>query len=607
MEVFGLERRNILLIEILIVFFYIFCYNIYFYCIENNKNDLDEINFDIFGISKEEAKLNSEKYPYIEENLKQKNNNINIPDNINNNIIVGIDFGTINSGFTYNIENDITKMKINQKEPSEFGLSRKNQKGIYYSSSSSVSMMNYQKNELNSIIYIRGIKSILYPNNKIINDNICFIYPKSIINGLNILNALIEYFIMIKIDILKEINENPKFKKEDENEDKILWIISIPSAWKEFEKQLIKDALIKSGMNNNKLIYESDAASLAFFYDTYIPDTIKKHNKYFMLIDSGGYSVDITVNKILDKKGSLKEIISTSSNSGAYKISEEIIKILEEIFGKSAINKVKKNEPGEWIKTIKDINKAIENTYCLDGIEIFNVNAHFNTKAKNPFIYYQNSKYEIEYNGYSLSIPANLIGKIILNNINYIKQNIEEIIKILNNKKIKLDSIIITGGLSQSNIFKNEMENYSKGKKFKIDYLTSYKTVISKGSVLYGIINDKTLTRISPITIGIENNDKIEILIKKDDEINNSLTVIKYIKPILENQKIIQVNIYVSDEKILLSNELKNKFFGRLLLKLNKEKQSIIQLTIKYDICLNFYAINYENGRQIETEFQYFK
>ena len=599
-------KINILFIQILIALFAIIISNIMY---AFNKKDKKEINFNIFGITKEDAKLSAEKYPYIEENLnKKKKNYIN---KINNDIIIGIDFGSINSGFAYNIDNDISKIKIYKKNPTDIGLSRKNQKGINYSSTSSVSMMNYIKKELDNIIYIKGIKTILYSNNsKIINDNLCYIYPDNIISELNISNALKEYFIMLKNDILKGINEYSKLKKEDENEEKILWVLSIPSIWKEFEKQLIKDALIKSGMNNNKLIFESDAVSLAFFNDRYISDIYKKRNKYFMLIDAGGYSIDITVNKIIDKKGSFKEIEKSSANNlGIDNIIKEIIKIFEAVFGKSNIDKVKNNEPGEWIKTLKDINKAIENTYCFDGIEIFDLNAHFNIKIKNSIVLYKNHKYKIDYNGYYLSIPSNLFGIIILNNLNHIIKIIEGILEKLNIKNIKLDSIMITGGFSQNKIFRNEIEKYFyKNKRIGIEYLSSYQTVISKGSVLYGAINDKILLRISQITLGISHNDKIEILIKKDDEIQNSLTIIKYLKPILENQKIIQVNIYVSnDTQILNDKDLENLFFGRLLLKINNKKQSIIQLIIKYDVCLNFFANDYENGKEIEIEFQYFK
>ena len=562
-----------------------------------------KLNMNIFKISKE-VEFESDKFPFVKvNNVKIKFNKINENKKTNNLITVGIDFGSINSGFSFNIGNDITKINLNKKFPTEIILSKKSQKGMLHSTTSQISMMNYKKSELNNIIYIKSVKNILNSRNNTINDNICFIYPKEIINELNIENTLIEYFGMLKNNIITKIYENYELEKEDRKEDKILWIISIPSTWEEFEKQLLKNTLIKSGMKNNKLLYQSDAASLSMYYDKYVPDKIKKINKIFMLIDAGGYSVDINVNEIIDRKGSIKELINTTSDYlGIYNITEEVIKILESFLGEFYINYIKNEEPGEWLKILRDINKAIENTYCLNGIEVFDI------KHKKGIILYKNFKYTIEFDGYSIIIPSDLIGQILLNNINSIIFNIEEVIKELNLNNFKLDNIIITGGLSQNKIFQKQIEDFFiKKNKITVKYLSSYETIISKGLVLYGINNEIIISRKSPITIGIKIKDKIDIFLRKGDEIKNTISNYQYLKPILENQNIIQINIYISNEDILKEDDLEQNFFGRLLLKINKQNSGIILLIIKYDICLNFYAYYYENGREIEIDFQYFK
>ena len=172
----------------------------------------------------------------------------------------------------------------------------------------------------------------------------------------------------------------------------------------------------------------------------------------------------------------------------------------------------------------------------------------------------------------------------------------------------KLDNIIITGGLSQNKIFQKQIEDFFiKKNKITVKYLSSYETIISKGLVLYGINNEIIISRKSPITIGIKIKDKIDIFLRKGDEIKNTISNYQYLKPILENQNIIQINIYISNEDILKEDDLEQNFFGRLLLKINKQNSGIILLIIKYDICLNFYAYYYENGREIEIDFQYFK
>ena len=600
--------KNIFLYEIFPIVIIIIGTNLY--TLYNKNKEIKEYN-----ILKEKIKKEEEKYPYIEENIKYKDNYKKF-NKKEYDIIIGIDFGIINTGYAYLIGNDISKIISNKKFPSEFGLSRITQRGKLYSSASSISLMNYRKKELDNFIYIKGIKSLLYPKQYSINNNnniIPYIYPTNYLPKLNISNCLKEYFIMLKNDILKELNENNENNDLEIDIANILWVISIPSTWREYEKQLIKNSLIMSGMNNINFVYDSEAISLAMYYDKYIPDKFKKRNKFFMIVDAGGYSVDITVNEIIDKKGSVKEIINTTSdNLGINHITEQIIQILEEIYGKSYINKIRNDKPGEWIKILKDINQAIEDTYSIHGIEIFEINV-INNKIKHIEVYiytYNNVKYTIEYNRFSIIFPLALIGNIILNNIYYIKYNINEIINELNINNKNLDIILVMGGLSQNKIFKNEINDFCKINKINLEYLTSYETVISKGSVIYGIDTNKIKSRISPITIGIKNNfnnESMEILLKKGDEIQNTFYKNKLLKPILENQNMIQLNIYGSDNDIVNYTNLEQNFIGRLLIKMNDNKSRIIQLCIKYDTLLSFFAFDYENDKEIYTEFQSFK
>ena len=76
-----------------------------------------------------------------------------------------------------------------------------------------------------------------------------------------------------------------------------------------------------------------------------------------MLIDAGGYSIDITIYKIIDDNGSIKQLLETKQfNLGVLDISNRIIKILKEMFGEKILNKIKNDYPGEWIKILNEIN-----------------------------------------------------------------------------------------------------------------------------------------------------------------------------------------------------------------------------------------------------------
>jgi hypothetical protein len=274
--------------------------------------------------------------------------------------------------------------------------------------------------------------------------------------------------------------------------------------------------------------------------------------------------------------------------------------------GEKNINNYKSNKPGDWIKFLKQINIAIENTDKLNENSVFDLTNIFDF-TKIVEYKYNNNKFLIKFNSNTIHLTSNLIGNIILNNVNKIKLYLDEVITTLKTNKVKLNCIILTGGLSQNKFIKNEIKNYAKEIGLSVQVMSSYENVISKGCVIYGLNQNSLLPRKSEITLGIYNfiKNKMELLIKKGDVIKNEISIIKSIKPQLERQKKIQIFIYITNEDIHDVNELKKYFFGRLILFLNKNIENI-QLTFKYDIHLSVHAINYDDGKDIETELQFF-
>ena len=279
------------------------------------SKSIKKINWDIYKITRED--LNPEKYLFSEiGKTTYKNQNNQNKDTYKT--IIGIDFGSAYSGFSYTFEKDISKIKSNKKIPSDIILSKELQHGLINSNSASVTMMNYNQKELRKILYISSIKSIIESKNETINDNLCYYYPNYIY--LNITNDLCSFFTMLKSDIMEEIKES--------NNHEILWIISIPSNWDEFQKQIMIKSLKTSDINNIKLIYESDAISLSAYNDKYIDNKYKKKNNVFLLIDFGASSVSFTVNKFEDNKGTINQIFTEVKNDiGTNYIVEEIINI----------------------------------------------------------------------------------------------------------------------------------------------------------------------------------------------------------------------------------------------------------------------------------------
>ena len=586
------NHKNIIIYYIIPLCFCTIVYISIHMKIINNKN----VIWEIFKLTKGDIQL--DKFLYSQSNANNNKNNNYINKNLYyNKILVGIDFGTINSGYSYTIEKDFSKIKSSKIIQTEIILSNKDkQNGLIYSNSAPVTMMNYNQNELRKILYIKSLKSIISSKNETLNDNIVYFYPNNLI--LNIEDDITSYFAMLKDDIMKEIEES--------DEKKILFIIAIPSNWDEFQKQLIKKTLNNIGMINIKMIYESEAASLCVYHDKFIEDKYKKKRNFFLLIDIGGSSISFSVNKYEDNKGSIKQILSSvKSDIGSIYITEEIINIFINLVGDNYINYIKANNPGEWIKFLKEVNNAIENTYNINGVEIFELTNIFSI-SQDKLYKYDNVKYNIKFNKYNVILPSKLVGNIIAKCFYKIKIYLDEIMSYLKGNRINLNSFILTGGLAQNKIIKTEIKKYAELNSLSVQYLSSYQNVISKGCIIYGINPEKLLSKKSPINMGIYSflKNEMELLIKKGDQINDEIKLIMNIKPQLESQRKIQMHIFVTNKDINDKNELKKFLFGRVLIYFDKVIENI-KLMIIYDTHLTFCALDH-NGKEMKTVFQFF-
>ena len=580
------NAKNIIItLFVIIVFYFVFI-----------KGDNSEL------LNTLEKKILEEKN-YFFTDIKQSeliniinNNKINSHENL----IIGIKFGNIYTSYSYNLGKNISTIVSEKKSSTELELSKETKKGLKHSYKASVSLTNYNINELKSIIFYKGFKSLLYEDGDGKNNNMYYQYNSDKIGNTNII--LKEYFTLLKNGIL--LNLDKKYKNIP-----IKWIFAIPENLNQYEKQLIKNITTELEMYNLNFIYESDASSLAMYNDRSIPFSVKQQNKTFMLIDAGGHSIDITIYKILDEQGTLKQIMQTQNlNLGIFDISNKIINVFKEIFGEKEIEKVKKNEPGEWIKILNDINKIIENTYRINGIEEYEIN-NFLRKKEGNFTF---DNQTIKINKFNINFPLSLSGKFISENIDLLNEKINEIIQELKKKQnLNINNIIVTGGLSRNKIFKEKLKsNFSEDDNF-IHYLSSYENDISKGAVFYGMNPDKIKNKISPITLGIRKNDiknkkeNIELLIKKGEEMKN-INLIKYIKPKSTEQKYIKINIYLSKDDYKDLKELENNLQGAIILKLDENQKGFIKLIINYDITINFFAY-YENGKDVESFLEYYK
>ena len=103
---------------------------------------------------------------------------------------------------------------------------------------------------------------------------------------------------------------------------------------------------------------EPEAASLMMYKDNSIDEKNKQKGQIFMLIDAGGYTVDITINEIVDTKGNLKQLSPPYEGAlGSMNINNDIIDMIEQVYGKQFVDEIKENDYETWQSILDSIEK----------------------------------------------------------------------------------------------------------------------------------------------------------------------------------------------------------------------------------------------------------
>ena len=346
--------------------------------------------------------------------------------------------------------------------------------------------------------------------------------------------VILEFLRLIKEYI---INNSINNLINYENIKDVTWILAVPPLWDENAKKKMKELAIKAEMSNVQIALEPEVASLAIFYDEKIKKELLKPGTSFLLVDMGGYTIDFTAMKILDENKNLEQLLKpVSFTYGSNLINEYIISIIEEAYTKVKLDKVKKTNYKLWEQTLDEIEEAKKqiNDNLAGSIKI---NINFNDGRCGSWSDKCTLKYnniDIPYTSYNIEIPKHLV-------LNKIYELADEIIKSMKdqvfNSAQTINLIIITGGFSNNQILKDKINSYLKSTQKEKVFLQNPEKTVMKGAALFGIKPNQIIKRIMPVTIGISINE------------NTFFTFVQRGKSI-DTNKIIKKNIIPFDEKI---------------------------------------------------------
>ena len=589
--------------RILIIIFAVFILIIAKFIKNTSQNTLDSDEFEVFA----------------QKDKKMEKKELNKP-------IIGIDFGSSYSGFSFGIDSETIETKYENIEPTILVIEKETRKGYKYGNEADNFMSNGRDNKY---IYFDRIKTKLDP--KLANNDQTEIYieasfPKKYKMLLKLIIA--EYLRLFSDNILKYVN----LKGKSYSKDDIQWVITVPAIWNDYGKQLMIDCSRKAGMNDISIALEPEAASLTMFNDNIVEKYLKEKGKKFMLIDAGGYTIDITLNEIVDNHGNLKQLSPPSGGAyGSMNINKDLINLVEEMFGKEKIDHLKENRYDLWKITLDSIEKK-KKEIKNDGsdAEYFRIDTRFEEIVCTS-IYKcekETSYGPVKFNNNYLEIPRKVMKYIILKNVNPIIKHIKDLFENFHN--ITIDVIVLTGGFSNCKLLVDEINKNFKNFPHRI--LSKPETSVMNGAVLYGIEPNKIVSRKAPYTIGIsthsyhipgtECKEKItidsniycgyfDIFKRKGDDIKNNEYIIKSYIPLHSTQTrslitlyySTSVNpIYIDEENVKKISEfsLEMKETDRKL----EEREAICKMV--FSSCITVSAKNVLSGEEVKITANYY-
>ena len=242
--------------------------------------------------------------------------------------IISIDFGSSFSGFSIAYGENAIESKLENIQPTTIVIVKNNLTGYRYGYDAE-NFMNEPRSE--EYIYFDRIKTKL--DLKFVNDVQSKIYIDSkypLNYKINLRIIIKEYLRLFSDDALKYYNNkgDTHYTKND-----IKWVVTVPAIWNEYGKQFMRNCTKKAGMNNIIIALEPEAASLTMFKDDIVEKEFKEKGKIFILIYADGYTLDITINEIIDENGNLKQLSPPSGDAyGSMNINDYLIKLVEEVF-----------------------------------------------------------------------------------------------------------------------------------------------------------------------------------------------------------------------------------------------------------------------------------
>lgn len=403
------------------------------------------------------------------------------------------------------------------------------------------------------------------------------------------------------------------------HKEKIRWILTVPALWNEEHKLFMRKAAVKAGIINEEnsfnllLCLEPEGASIQVREDS--EEALKKKitkNSIIVVLDCGGGTVDITINKMLcepDEKFLSNEVLSSTGGCewGSKYVDENFENFLKEFLGEKLFAVYQKNA-----------------SMKIDILEVFELlKKKFNPETV------KHSRLQLSYLGENLT--SDLL-KGLVNNYNLIHPDtkvtqrgssgidlsnelmisfFEPLInKIINKVKELLDEtkkkagyypkfIFLVGGFGESPYLRQKIKKEFESNELIVLIPKRPLVSVVRGACMFGLNPFSITSRIAKRTYGISTlgifdekkhplNKKVLIdgeafcenifdtFVLKDDSISVNQEIVKTYCPVRGAQTIMKIILYYTDKReVNYIDEEGVKKFGELIVNIGEKNQGI--------------------------------
>ena len=531
--------------------------------------------------------------------------------------VIAIDFGTGESGYAIvaNSSNPNTKPIIEVFNPCDDN-DQKTPTAILFDNNKN--FLDFGSNAIRKYAEIvdNGNTALLFQNYKI-----SLYHMQSEANSMDgrsmpLITVISETLKFISNCALNKLSEQVG---ETLHKEKIRWILTVPALWNEEHKLFMRKAAVKAGIINDEnsfnllLCLEPEGASIQVREDS--EEALKKKitkGSIIVVLDCGGGTVDITINKMLcepDEKFLSNEVLSSTGGCewGSKYVDQNFENFLKEFLGEKLFAVYQKN--------------ASMKIDILDAFEILK-------KKFNPENV-KHSRLQLSYLGENLTPD---ILKNLVNNYNLLHQNtkisqrgssgidlsnelmisfFEPLVnKIINKVKELLEEtkqkagyypkfIFLVGGFGESPYLRQKIKKEFESKELIVLIPKRPLVSVVRGACMFGLNPFSITSRIAKKTYGISTlgifdekkhplNKKVMIdgeafcenifdpFVLKDDSVSVNQEIVKTYCPVRGAQTIMKIILYYTDKReVNYIDEEGVKKFGELIVNIGEKNQGI--------------------------------